>query len=34
MSMVTAIGRDIATSIFQVHGINATGEVQIRRQIR
>ena len=34
MSTVTAIGLDIAKSVFQVHGISATGEVLIRRQVR
>jgi transposase len=34
MSMVTTIGRDIAKSVFQMHGISASGEVQIRRQIQ
>jgi hypothetical protein len=29
MSMVTTIGLDIAKSVFQVHGISATGEVLI-----
>ena len=32
MSTVTTIGLDIAKSVFQVHGISATGEVLIRRQ--
>ena len=34
MSTVTTIGLDIAKSVFQVHGISASGEVLIRRQIR
>src|SRR5215217_7270914 len=34
MSTVTTIGLDIAKSVFQVHGISATGEVLIRRQVR
>jgi hypothetical protein len=29
MSTVTTIGLDIAKSVFQVHGISATGEVLI-----
>ncbi|WP_281349019.1 hypothetical protein [Microvirga thermotolerans] len=33
MGTVTTIGLDIVKSIFQVHGISATGEVLIRRQI-
>jgi transposase len=34
MSTVITIGLDLAKSIFQVHGISATGEVLIRRQVR
>src|ERR671910_1109301 len=34
MSTVTTIGLDIAKSVCQVHGISATGEVLIRRQVR
>ncbi len=34
MSEVTTIGLDLAKSVFQVHGISATGEVVIRRQLR
>jgi hypothetical protein len=34
MSTVTTIGLDIAKSVFQVHGISATDEVLIRRQVR
>jgi hypothetical protein len=34
MSTVTTIGLGIAKSVFQVHGISATGEVLIRRQVR
>ena len=34
MSTVTTIGLDIAKSVFQVHGISATGELLIRRQVR
>jgi transposase len=34
MSTVTTIGLDIAKSVFQVHGVSATGEVLIRRQVR
>jgi transposase len=34
MSTVTTMGLDIAKSVFQVHGISATGEVLIRRQGR
>jgi transposase len=31
MKKVVTIGLDIAKSVFQVHGINAAGEVVIRR---
>jgi hypothetical protein len=34
MSTVTTIGLDIAKSVVQVHGISASGEVLIRRQVR
>src|SRR5882757_5526600 len=34
MQMITTIGLDIAKSVFQVHGINAAGEVVIRRQLK
>jgi hypothetical protein len=34
MQTVTTIGLDIAKSVFQVHGIDAQGEVVIRRQLR
>ena len=34
MGTVTAISVDIAKSVFQMHGIRATGEVLIRRQVR
>ena len=34
MSEITTIGLDIAKSVFQVHGIDATGEVIVRRQLR
>jgi transposase len=29
--MITTIGLDIAKSVFQVHGVNAGGQVVIRR---
>ena len=32
--MVVTIGLDIAKSVFQVHGVDAVGEVIIRRQVR
>ena len=34
MQAVTTIGLDIAKSVFQVHGIDAEGEVLIRRQLK
>jgi len=32
MKTITTIGFDIAKSVFQVHGVDAAGEVVIRRQ--
>ena len=34
MQTVTTIGFDIAKSIFQVHGVDAVGEVVVRRQLK
>src|SRR6202023_2610503 len=34
MHTVTTIGLDIAKSVFQVHGVDADGEVLIRRQLK
>jgi transposase len=34
MQSVTTIGLDIAKSVFQVHGIDAAGQVVIRRQLK
>src|SRR5882672_11117337 len=34
MQTITTIGLDIAKSVFQVHGIDAVGEVVIRRQLK
>ena len=34
MQAVTTIGLDIAKSVFQVHGIDAEGNVLIRRQLK
>src|SRR6266566_3284691 len=34
MQTITTIGFDIAKSVFQVHGIDAAGEVVIRRQLK
>ena len=31
---ITTIGLDLAKSIFQVHGVDATGQVVIRRSLR
>ena len=33
MGQVTTIGLDIAKSTFQVHGVDATGEVILRRRL-
>ena len=32
MGTITTIGLDIAKSVFQVHGIDAAGEVVVRRR--
>ena len=34
MQMITTIGFDIAKSVFQVHGVDAGGQVVIRRQLK
>lgn len=34
MQVVTTVGLDIAKSVFQVHGIDAAGQVAIRRQLK
>jgi transposase len=34
MQTVTTIGLDIAKSVFQVHGIDANGNVLIRRKLK
>jgi hypothetical protein len=34
METVTTIGLDIAKSVFQVHGVDAAGQVVIRRQLK
>jgi len=34
MQMVTTIGLDIAKSVFQVHGVDAAGQVVVRRQLK
>ena len=34
MQAMTTIGLDIAKSVFQVHGVDAEGNVLIRRQLK
>jgi transposase len=34
MRTITAIGLDIAKSVFQVPGVDAAGQVVIRRQLK
>ena len=34
MQAITAIGLDFAKSVFQVHGIDAQGNVIVRRQLK
>jgi transposase len=34
MQAITTIGLDIAKSVFQVHGVDAEGQVVIRRQLK
>ena len=34
MQTIMTIGLDIAKSVFQVHGVDAAGEVVIRRQLK
>src|SRR4030081_1146773 len=34
MQTITTIGLDIAKSVFQVHGVDAAGDVVIRRQFK
>ena len=34
MQVITTVGLDIAKSMFQVHGIDAAGQVVIRRQLK
>ena len=34
MQAITTIGLDIAKSVFQVHGVDAGGQVVIRRQLK
>jgi len=34
MEKVTTIGLDLAKNVFQVHGVDATGKVLLRKQLR
>jgi transposase len=34
MQMITTIGLDIAKSVFQVYGVDAGGQVIVRRQLK
>jgi transposase len=34
MQTITIIGSDIAKSVFEVHGVDAAGQVVIRRQLK
>ena len=34
MQVVTTVGLDIAKSVFQVHGVDAAGQMVIRRQLK
>ena len=34
MQTIATIGLDIAKSVFQVHGVDATGQVVVRRQLK
>ena len=34
MQAIMTIGLDIAKSVFQVHGIDASGQVILRRQLK
>jgi hypothetical protein len=34
MQTITTIGLNIAKSVFQVHGVDAAGQVVVRRQLR
>ncbi|RWR29184.1 IS110 family transposase, partial [Sinirhodobacter populi] len=34
MKEITTIGLDLAKNVFQVHAIDATGVIVIRRQVR
>ena len=34
MQSISTIGLDIAKSVFQVHGVDAAGQVVLRRQLK
>ena len=34
MQVVTTVGLDIAKSVFQVYGVDAAGQVVVRRQLK
>ena len=34
MQTITTVGLDIAKSVFQVHGVDADGNVVVRRQLK
>jgi len=34
MQALTTIGLDIAKSVFQIHGVDAAGNVIVRRQLK
>ena len=34
MQTISTIGLDIAKSVFQVHGVDAAGQVAVRRQLK
>ena len=34
MQSMSTIGLDIAKAVFQVHGVDAAGQVVVRRQLR
>ena len=34
MQTITTIGLDFAKSVFQVHGVDAAGEIVVRRKLR
>jgi len=34
MQTITTVGLDIAKSVFQVHGVDADGQVVVRRQLK